>query len=227
MALLDNRFAVILLCVFVFYMLTQMNNTTAEHMDTVVNVDSSGTQVKVGGETIAQIPSYQSMSQQNYPSAAEENAFSNPPFASALLTPPSVTGALQSNNVPPAPLTAVEEQLLASAPTGSGMLESGIFDPQPVDYDEIFDRRDDLDPSELIPKADVSDLYGDIKEDPRFAGNFLTNAFQLGIETSGAKRSFVHDLRGAIPIQQSIVSPWLNSTRLGPDLTRKSLGDIS
>ena len=91
----------------------------------------------------------------------------------------------------------------------------------------MFNRNDDLDPADLIPKAEPSDLYGDLKADPQYAGSFLTSPFQLGIETASSKRNTVQDLRGALPIAAAVVSPWNNPTGISPDTTRRTLADVS
>lgn len=238
MALLDNRYVQVLLVLFAVYVIMNMSKGTAEHLDTVVNVSGAGTEVSVGGETIATVPLSDAptkvTTQISTVAPAEEHVFSAPVLATAQLAPPQVLGVGPATppvgSVPVAPLTAVEETLVAAAPSASGVTtfaEDSLFNPQPVDYDEVFNRNDDLEPADLIPKAEPSDLYGDLKLDPSFAGSFLTSPFQLGIETASSKRNAVHDLRGSIAVQQSVVSPWNNPTRISPDTTRKSLADIS
>lgn len=236
MVLLDKPYLQIAIIAFVAYIVYQMSKTATEHLDTVVNVDASGTQVKVGGETIAQVPltataeqvtTTQSSVPTTFKSTSATTSSTNAGAISTGLSALAQTPASTSTSTP-APLTAVSEELLASAPSPLGITEEeSVFNPQAVDYDEIFNRNQDLEPSELIPKTEAGDLYANLKPDPAFAGNFLTNAWQLGIETTTNRRNYISDLRKlpAVPLG-AVVSPWNNPGGMGPDLNRRGLCDV-
>lgn len=100
------------------------------------------------------------------------------------------------------------------------------FTAEGADLDELFPQDDNVDPASLIPDDLPGDLYADYKADPSLAGNMLINAYQMGVETSSAKRNFVSDVRKIYAIPQKVVSPWLNSDRTPPDSARRSLSDI-
>lgn len=100
------------------------------------------------------------------------------------------------------------------------------FTADGADLDELFPQEDNLDPASLIPNDLPGDLYAEYKADPSLAGNMLINAYQMGIETSSAKRNWISDVRKVYPIPQKVVSPWLNSDRTPPDTARRSLSDI-
>lgn len=142
----------------------------------------------------------------------------------------AVASAAPTASVPAAPLTAVlSENLLAAVPAGMNdmpMAESP-FTAEGTNYDDIFAQHDDLDPAELIPKDLPGDIYGEFnKPDPTLAGNLLLQSYSLGIDTSAAKRSWVSDVRKVYPIPQAVVSPWMNSTKVPADTSRRSLADI-
>lgn len=151
----------------------------------------------------------------------------------------SGTGAPVSTGAPsaaitgkdvPSPLTSVEETLLAAAPPklSSSFGEENVFAPTPVDMDALFDRKTSLDPSELIPKVQDSELYAGLQPDPRLNQNFLNNRWSLGIETSISKRNPVHDIRGVPPnpIAAGFTAIW-NAPTILPDVHRKSICDVS
>ena len=137
----------------------------------------------------------------------------------------SITGA----NVP-SPLTSVEETLLAAAPpnlpSSTSVGTDNLFAPTPVDMDALFSRNDTLDPADLIPKVNDSELYSGLQPDPRLNQNFLNNRWSLGIDTSISKRSPIYDIRGALPNPIS-ASVLFNAPTIIPDVNRRGICDVS
>ncbi len=239
-SLLENRAVQIMLVIFALYVFMQLSKQKGpEHMDVGTPLFENPT------ETVYLTPQQQQQQQlviqpiHQGSNAVGDSPTTLTPAISGRSLPADVSQIVSQTASPesrppsqpqgpsvPAPLTSVEEQLLAKAPAVTAP-EVNMFDVAPVDYDEIFERRDELEPADLIPKVDTSELYGDIKSDPTYDQNFLTNSWSMGMETDLGKRDFINDLRGAVPIPLSIVSPWNNPTKLSPDFQRKSLGDIS
>jgi hypothetical protein len=117
---------------------------------------------------------------------------------------------------------------MAAVPAGmgNGVSTESPFTAEATNYEEVFGQRDTMDASELIPK-DIPSIYGEYsKPDPSLEGQLLMNAYQYGIDTSSAKRRWVSDARRIIPVPTAVVSPWLNPSGPGPDISRRSLGDV-
>ena len=245
MALLDNRYVQLALVAFAVYVFVHMQKKSTEHLDAVVNVTGKSSAVQVTSATGLQVP----VQTENKviitptPVPIESEAHGSVPLAevhpllagtsssqlsSAGIQKPTMTAPAATSA--PSPLTAMSEQLYAVAPAGASgapvVSEEGPFTAEAVDYDEIFNRNQDLEPSDLIPKTDgESALYGDLKPDPNMQGNLLVNAYQLGIETNSGKRNFINDPRPILNIPPALVSPWNNPTTF-VDTSRKSFADL-
>lgn len=226
MALLDKTYIKVGLALFALYVIMEMQKGSTEHMDTVVNVTSEGTEVKVGEETVATAPAGAQTTVYVDPSGAlagaEEMQYASAVGPSQIAPQPGAAAA------PPAPLTAVSEELYATAPVAGGETvadEAQAFTAQAVDFDELFDRADNLEPADLIPKSDPGGLYSDIKPDPSLDNSLLINAHQIGIETNSGNKRWIADPRPLHYIPQTQVSPWNNPTVVVPS-TRKSFADL-
>lgn len=175
-------------------------------------------------------------------SPAPVNSLITPELASVSSTAsakPVVTSApsaaITGTGAVPQPLTSVEEEVVAAAPkmtapqtTSSVALNQNLFAPEPSDLDALFARgRTQLDPSELIPKVQEAEIYGNIVPDPKFDSKFLSNRFSMGIESKTSGQA-INDLRGVpsnIPPLQNL-SPWNMPTQI-MDVHRRSLCDVS
>ena len=233
--MLDNKLVQIALVVLAFYVVMQImnNHVSQEHLDTVLSVPPAGQ------ATVAV----------NAPGAQTTVSVSSPLAANALVTPELAATSSSASATPvvtsspsaalttsiPAPLTAVEEDLMAAAPKNvvgqatDGSQNANIFAPEPVDLDQMFGKRGFLDPSELIPRVSTEDaeLYGGFAPDPNLDQSFLQNRWSMGIDASVGTHNFINDLRGLpYPPKLAQVSPWQNPTQF-PDLYRKSLCDVS
>lgn len=232
--MLDNKLIQIALVFLAFYVILQMMNgqVSQEHLDTVVQVESPGL-----AQTKVQIEQPVTSAVSNtIPAAA--NSLVTPELAatsssaSAIPVVTSAPSAAITNKIP-SPLTSVEEDLVAAAPEVlpqdilEGKQNANIFAPEATDLDALFGKRAYVDPADLIPKTQDSELYGGLAPDPRLAQNFLQNRWSMGIETATSKRNPVLDLRGVpYPPPVATVSPWNQSSRF-PDLYRKSIADVT
>jgi len=194
MGMLENVYVQIALVVFAFYVVTQLiqKPNISEH------IDDAG--LASAGLTSAGTTSGGLISSEAGGAATSQAA--------------NQGGDVQA-------LSALAEPILAQAPAAEEADDSALG-VAAVDYDKLFDNQNSLDPSELIPKTLPSDIFGDIKPSPALDQNFLQNAYQLGIQTQGPKRNYVHDIRGAYPNPISVVSPFLQGTIM-PDFHRKVL----
>lgn len=223
MALLDKTYVKVGLALFALYVIMEMQKSSTEHMDTVVNVSGQGTEVVVGGETVATAPAGAQTTVYVDPTGQEQST----QYASAV-GPSQIAPQPGAAVAPPAPLTAVSEELYATAPAVGGETladEAQAFTAQAVDFDELFDRADNLEPADLIPKSDPGGLYSDIKPDPSLDNSLLINAHQIGIETNSGNKRWIADPRPLHYIPQTQVSPWNNPTVVIPT-TRKSFADL-
>jgi hypothetical protein len=234
MALLDNRIVQVALALFVAYLVLNMvNSPTREGLETEVAVDASGTKVSVNGQTVATVDA----------SGASSGATQTPTASSPTGQATSSTGATLGStsavvnggtpafssppqgSVPPSPLTSAGEPLLSVAPADTGApTADDAFAPQAVDYDEVFNRNDQLDFQDLIPGQPLPELYADLKAGD--TTNYLTNAYQLGIVTDAGRSRIINDPRKVYAIEAANVSPWGNPTRVDIDTTRRSWADI-
>ncbi len=234
---MDNRLVHIgLICAAIYVIVQIMNkNAAQEHLDSGIITPEGKS-----APTVTVIPT--ATKSNSNPSAIGVTAVTTGSPAPAL-QPVSLDGtnssgtpivnisgtALTQTASSPSPLASTDEQLLAAAPASLPGDSVADFNStvQAVDPDFLFGRRTALDPSELIPKTQSSELYAGLKPDPALSGNFLQNRFALGIDTSITKNTYVNDLRGAPALPSvSIVSPWMNSSHT-IDVLRKGLGDIS
>src|SRR6478609_962065 len=200
--MLDNKLVQIALVFLAFYVILQMMNgqVSQEHLDTVVQVQSSGLP-----QTTVQIQQPSAVST-SIPAAA--NSLVTPELAatsSSASAVPVVTSAPSAaiTNTIPAPLTSVEEDLAAAAPQvlpedlQMGKQNANIFAPEPQAYDALFGKRNSLEHSEIIPKVQDVELYGGRARSPELAENFLNNRWSSGIQTSvSGKGKGAGDLRG-------------------------------
>ena len=209
MGLMENVYVQILIVVLVFYIITQVvqKPNVSEHLDEPVNSDTNYSGKYAGSDGAYEpVPVVLPTSQNTYTA-------NNP-------SPSTAQSSTSSSDVPQG-LSALGEPILAQAPQQSSE-ESNAMTVSPIDYDQFFSSRGDLDPAELIPKSIPSDIYGDVKPNPALDQNFIQNSFQLGIQTQAPKRNYIHDLRGAPPNPITIISPFLNATIM-PDFQRKTL----
>lgn len=194
--MLENVYVQIALVVLAFYVITQViQKPVSEHIDDA-GLASAGLTSNSG--------------------AASAGLLNDASQSGGIATSQASTGTQGVQ-----PLSALAEPILAQAPAADESDDSALG-VAAVDYDKLFDNQNSLDPSELIPKTLPSDIFGDIKPSPALDQNFLQNAYQLGIQTQGPKRNYVHDIRGAYPNPISVVSPFLQGTIM-PDFHRKVL----
>jgi hypothetical protein len=240
MALLDNTYVKVAIVLLAVYVLMQMQKDGTEHLDTTINVSGEGTQVMVGSETVADVPASVPTTVYVNPAGVGGESTSSSVFTSGLATvdteqlssgPAGPSQLLPSgpSNVPPAPLTAVSEELYAAAPAVSGETmaqDAAAFTAQAVDFDEVFQGRNDgLDASDLVPKSDLGGLYSDIVPDPAFDDKLLINSYQIGIETNSGNKRWISDPREILYIPKQSISPWNNSSIEIPQ-RRKSFADL-
>ncbi|KAJ3348378.1 hypothetical protein GGF32_006242 [Allomyces javanicus] len=140
--------------------------------------------------------------------------------------PPAPT-ATQSAAVQPA-ADAAQSQQAPAVPAVAQVAadDADIFQVQGVELDDVFDNPNEMHPADLVPKVETDAIFDDLPVDPSLETNFLMNAYSYGIETSSVKRSFINDIRGGLPIQKEDVSPWGNPTRIGSEVTKRTLADV-
>ncbi len=238
MAFMDNRLVHIgLICAAIYVIVQIMNkNAAQEHLDTAL-ITPEGT----SAPTVAVTPA-KAITNPSAPATIDVTAIPSSSPAPAL-QPVGLDGtnsagapvinlsgtALTKTASSPSPLASTDETLHAAAPLALPGESVADFSSsvQAVDPDFLFGRRAALDPSELIPKTQSSELYAGLKPDPALSGDFLQNRFSMGIDTSISRGSYVNDLRGSAPAPPvSILSPWNNSVKQ-LDVLRKTLGEVS
>lgn len=246
MSLFENKYVQILLAVLAFYVLTQImaSKSTKENMDTVVTVPQSTGQVTIESPPTASI-SITNLPGQEKLVTVTPTPTMMPPQAPLPMPNGTISGMPVMTSGPaasgPQPLTSVEETLHAAAPNAEQLAAVGAqlglggqdytsqeYNSMPSDYSDLFSQRNQLEPSDLIPKIQEEDLYGNLKPNPKLDQNFLTNAFSGGISVEETTRNTILDIRGLPPSgpnPRMIVSPFLQPSQF-PSSLRKSLADV-
>ena len=218
----NNLLQIALIVLGFFVMMKIMNqDSSEEHMDTLLTTPNYGGDVI----TSAAITPVAANSLNTEQLAATSLATSAPPVVTSAPSA-AITGA----NIP-APLTSVEETLLAAAPPqlpAGALGTENVFSPTPVDMDSLFARHSN-DPSDLIPPVDANaEIFSGMAPNPAMNQNFLNNRWSLGIDTSVSKRNPINDLRGMPPNPIAAgFTALFNAPVTMVDVHRKSLCDIS
>lgn len=239
MAFMDNRLVHIgLICAAIYVIIQIMNkNAAQEHLDTAL-ITPEGQSAPTISVTPAKAITSPSVPASTIDVTAIPSSSPAPALQPVGLDGTNSVGApvinlsgtaLTKTADSPSPLASTDETLHAAAPLSLPGESVADFNStvQAVDPDLLFGRRAALDPSELIPKTQSSELYAGLKPDPALSGDFLQNRFSMGIDTSISRGSYVNDLRGSAPAPPvSILSPWNNSVKQ-LDVMRKTLAEVS
>jgi hypothetical protein len=217
--MLDNKIVQIALIFFAFYIVLQIVNdqVSHEHLDSNVAPVQTVLPVATSDEPIAS----------NDLVTPELAATSSTASANPVVT--STPSAAITDSVPN-PVSSVGYDVVAAAPPVLPEDENqnaNLFAPGATEVNNLFGQRNQVEPSELIPKVQDAELYGGLAPNPAMNQNFLNNRWSMGIDTSVGKFNYVNDIRGlphAPPM--NVVAPWQNPTKL-PDLYRKSLESVT
>ena len=224
MALLENRLVQLALAMFVAYVVLNMaTDKTQEGMETDVTVAVNGNTVATVSGAAGSGSGYtddQMMQHMSVGSASGSNVVDGGDT--------NFGAGPQQGSVPPAPLVSGASNLMSTAPAGdaSSMQQTldDKFAPEPIDYDTVFEKRDQLDASELIIKADPGGLYQDLQASD--STNFLVNSWNLGISTDQGKSRPINDPRKVYDIPVTILSPFNSPTKHISLQNRRSYADI-
>ena len=224
MALLENRLVQLALAMFVAYVVLNMaTDKTQEGMETDVTVAVNGNTVATVSGAAGSGSGYtddQMMQHMSVGSASGSNVVDGGDT--------NFGAGPQTSYVPPQPLVS-GANLMSTAPAGdaSSMQQTldDKFAPEPVDYDALFGRNDQLDVAELLPpKSAESALYGDLQASD--STNFLVNSSSLGLVTDSGRSRIINDPRKVYDVPISILGPFNNVTRTAQVENRRSYADI-
>ncbi len=200
--MVDNKTVQFGLGLLAAFLILQMLNkkTTQENLDTVVTVSTD----------------------QNSPPSVSVNQIAGATTQVSVSETPNKTviDVLPMQQTPP---IITEPPLLSETIDQTAMQRA--FAVEPTDPEQLFGKKNTMDPADLLPKAKEADLFANFVPNPKLDKNFLMNRWSYGIDVSKPKRGAVGDLRGAPPPPTVMSAVWNAPTQI-MDLDRRTLADI-